>query len=100
MAEEKETLVTSKRSKVSASAPPPLCVWVGDIIGHPTPLPHCSGGHNSGVDIQCLGSGFHSEIIQVFATLGPATRALLFMLNWRGGSLETQSALSIWGTNG
>lgn len=22
------------------------------------------------------------------------------MLNWRGGSLETQSALSIWGTNG
>lgn len=62
--------------------------------------PHYSGGHNSGVDIQCLGSGFHFEIIQLLATLGPAIQGSAVHAQLERGSLETQSALSIWGTNG
>lgn len=78
---------------MSTSPPPPSCVWLGTSQATLCSSPLLCGAVNSGVDIQLLGTGLHSENTQVsadHATQGlQENGALMSTLNERDGGRET-----------
>lgn len=69
-----------------------MCL-VGATVGRPSLLPIALWSHNSGVDIQLLGPGLHSENTQVFATPGLATQGSA--VHATGGPRKNGGTLSI-----